>query len=98
ALTAFFVISEFAFVKVRVSRIDHLIEEKRSGAIAAKHVVTNLDEFLSACQLGITITALGLGWLGEPTMQRLLHPLFEALKINPSLAHVLSFSLAFTII
>ena len=98
ALTAFFVISEFAFVKVRVSRIDHLIEEKRSGAIAAKHVVTNLDEFLSACQLRITITALGLAWLGQPTMQRLLHPLFEALKIIPSLAHVLYFSLAFTII
>jgi CBS domain containing-hemolysin-like protein len=98
ALTAFFVVSEFAFVKVRVSRIDQLIEENRAGALAAKHVVTHLDEFLSACQLGITITALGLGWLGEPTMDRLLHPLFEAMGLNPSLSNVLSFGLAFAII
>lgn len=97
-LTAFFVISEFAFVKVRVSRIDQLIEENRAGALAAKHVVTHLDEFLSACQLGITITALGLGWLGEPTMERLLRPLFDALNLNPSLSHVLSLAFAFAII
>lgn len=97
-LTAFFVVSEFAFVKVRVSRIDQLIEEKRAGALAAKHVVTHLDEFLSACQLGITITSLGLGWLGEPTVERLLHPLFEALGLNPSLSNLFSLALAFAII
>ena len=49
---------------------------KRRGALAAKKVTTNLDEYLSACQLGITITALGLGWLGEPTIKHLLEPLF----------------------
>ena len=63
AFTAFFVVSEFAIVKVRTSRIDQLIEEGNKNAIAAKKVITNLDEYLSACQLGITVTALGIGWL-----------------------------------
>ena len=64
-LTAFFVIFQFAIVKVRVSRIDQLVEEGNKKAIAAKKVIENLDEYLSACQLGITVTALGIGWLGE---------------------------------
>lgn len=75
-LTAFFVAVEFAIIKVRSSRIDQLVSEKRRGALAAKKVTSNLDEYLSACQLGITITALGLGWLGEPTIKHLLEPLF----------------------
>ena len=45
--------------------------------MAARKVIGNLDEYLSACQLGITITALGLGMLGEPTVKLLLEPLFE---------------------
>ena len=56
--------TEFAIVKVRSSRIDQLIAEGKKGAISAKKVITHLDEYLSACQLGITVTALGLGWLG----------------------------------
>ncbi|MGD6843172.1 hemolysin family protein [Bacillus infantis] len=95
ALTAFFVSAEFAIVKVRSSRIDQLIEENKPGAQAARHVITHMDEYLSACQLGITITALGLGWLGEPTVEKLLHPLFESLELNPSLTHLLSFGIAF---
>jgi CBS domain containing-hemolysin-like protein len=65
ALTAFFVASEFAIVKVRSTRIDQLIEEGKTNALQAKRVISNLDEYLSACQLGITMTALGLGWIGE---------------------------------
>ncbi len=79
ALTAFFVASEFAIVKVRGTRIDQLVEEGHPKALNAKHVISHLDEYLSACQLGITITALGLGWLGEPTIARLLNPLFKLL-------------------
>ncbi|WP_066309931.1 hemolysin family protein [Bacillus sp. FJAT-29814] len=93
--TGFFVAVEFAIVKVRPSRIDELILEKRKGALAAKQVVTHLDEYLSACQLGITVTALGLGWLGEPTVEKLLHPLFAALHLNESLTELFSFVLAF---
>ena len=79
ALTAFFVASEFAIVKVRSSRINQLIEDGHKNAVPAKRVTSHLDEYLSACQLGITVTALGLGWLGEPTVEELLHPLFDKL-------------------
>lgn len=98
ALTAFFVATEFAIVKVRVSRIDQLISEGKKGALSAKKVVTHLDEYLSACQLGITITALGLGWLGEPTVEKILHPLFEHFHINESLTEILSFGIAFALV
>ena len=66
--------SEFAVVKVRMSRIDQLIDEGNKKAVLVKKITSNLDYYLSACQLGITVTALGLGWLGEPTIERLLHP------------------------
>ncbi|KML42823.1 hemolysin family protein [Cytobacillus firmus] len=98
ALTAFFVTSEFAIVKIRSSRIDQLIEEGNKNAIAAKKVISNLDEYLSACQLGITITALGLGWLGEPTIEHLLRPVINSFGLPPSISHVISFSIAFAFI
>lgn len=74
-LTAFFVATEFAIVKIRSSKIDQLILEGKKGAISAKKVITHLDEYLSACQLGITVTALGIGWVGESTFEVILHPL-----------------------
>ncbi|WP_111645969.1 hemolysin family protein [Paranoxybacillus vitaminiphilus] len=98
ALTAFFVASEFAIVKVRSTRIDQLVAEGNRNAMAAKRVIGNLDEYLSACQLGITITALGLGWLGEPTVEHLLHPVFEQMNLNESVASLLSFAIAFAAI
>ncbi|RDI39881.1 hemolysin family protein [Falsibacillus pallidus] len=98
ALTAFFVASEFAIVKVRSSRIDQLLEEGNSSAISAKRVITSLDEYLSACQLGITITALGLGWLGEPTIAGLVHVLFEKINFTSSVSHIISVAIAFTAI
>ena len=97
-LTAFFVASEFAIVKVRSSRIDQLVSEGNQTALAAKRVISHLDEYLSACQLGITITSLGLGWLGEPTIETLLHPAFEKFDLNPSIASIISFALAFSVI
>ncbi|MFJ7728772.1 hemolysin family protein [Neobacillus sp. NPDC097160] len=98
ALTAFFVAVEFAIVKVRGTRIDQLIKEGKSGAKAAKHVVTHLDEYLSACQLGITVTALGLGWLGEPTVSKILQPVFHLFHLNSSLTHILSVIIAFALV
>lgn len=98
ALTAFFVASEFAIVKVRRTRIDQLVAEGNRSAMAAKRVTSNLDEYLSACQLGITITALGLGWLGEPTVEHLLRPVFEQMNLNESVASLLSFAIAFVAI
>jgi CBS domain containing-hemolysin-like protein len=95
ALTGFFVAIEFAIVKVRPSRIDQLIAEGKKGAVSAKKLVNHLDEYLSACQLGITVTALGLGWLGEPTVEKIIHPLFSVLNMNESLSHIISFIIAF---
>ncbi|MBD8036484.1 HlyC/CorC family transporter [Solibacillus sp. A46] len=98
AATAFFVATEFAIVKVRTTRIDQLVAEGNKPAIRAKKVISNLDEYLSACQLGITITALGLGWLGEPTFEILLHPLFEFFGLSGSITSVLSFIVAFSLV
>lgn len=98
ALTAFFVVSEFAIVKIRSSRIDQLIEEGSSRAVAAKKLITNLDEYLSACQLGITVTALGLGWLGEPTFEVLLSPIIGLFDLSESMTHALIIASAFLIV
>ncbi|MBO0958620.1 HlyC/CorC family transporter [Neobacillus sp. MM2021_6] len=97
-LTSFFVAIEFAIVKVRTSRIDQLIAEGKKNAIAAKQVVTHLDEYLSATQLGITVTALGLGWLGEPTVERLFHPFLTVLGMNDAVTQIVSFVLAFALV
>lgn len=98
ALTAFFVATEFAIVKIRTTRLDQLVAEGNTKAVAARKVVGNLDEYLSACQLGITITALGLGWLGEPTVEHLLHPLFVEFDLSESVSSILSFIIAFALI
>ena len=98
ALTAFFVASEFAIVKVRSTRIDQLVAEGNKNALNAKKLVTNLDEYLSACQLGITITALGLGWLGEPTIEAILHPAFHYFELPDSVSSLLSFIIAFSLV
>ncbi|WP_080848548.1 hemolysin family protein [Cytobacillus gottheilii] len=97
ALTAFFVATEFAIVKIRSSKVDQLIAEGRAGSIAAKKVITHLDEYLSACQLGITVTALGIGFVGESTFEVLLHPLFAYFQISESWSHVLTIGIAFAI-
>lgn len=98
ALTAFFVASEFAIIRIRSSRVDQLIAEGNKTAISVKKVITHLDEYLSACQLGITLTALGLGWLGEPTVARLLEPLFVKWSIPSSVSHIVSVVIAFSLI
>nr|WP_245600059.1 hemolysin family protein [Paenibacillus harenae] len=94
-LTAFFVATEFAIIRLRSSRIDQLVLEGRKNALAVQRVTSNLDAYLSACQLGITITALGLGWLGEPTVEKMLLPLFERMELNSDISHILSFLIAF---
>ena len=97
ALTAFFVATEFAIVKVRHSRIDQLVAEDRKGALAAKHVTTHLDEYLSACLLGITVTALGIGMVGESTFEFILQPLFGLFGIGEQYIHYFTIAAAFLI-
>lgn len=97
-LTAFFVGAEFAILKVRGSKLDQLIAEGNKKAVMAKKVTEQLDFYLSACQLGITITALVLGALGEPTVEKLLHPLFESLNMSEALSTLLSYLIALSLV
>ncbi|MDA1640879.1 hemolysin family protein [Bacillus cereus group sp. TH177-1LC] len=98
ALTAFFVAAEFAIVKVRSSRIDYLIAEGSNRATSVKTVITNLDEYLSACQLGITVTALGIGWFGKPALKQMFDTLFWNLNISTQLADIFAVILVFLFI
>lgn len=97
-LTAFFVASEYSIIRVRVSRINQLAEEGNKNARAVQSIISKLDEFLSACQLGTTLTSLALGWLGESTIEELLHPLFVLLHIPEAITSILSFILAFLLL
>ncbi|MGG4147026.1 hemolysin family protein [Paenibacillus algorifonticola] len=97
-LTAFFVATEFAVVRLRASRVHQMVAEGAKNAAAVEKVITNLDGYLSACQLGITITALGLGWLGEPTIHEVLHPLLHHWGIVGDFADVLSFIVSFSLV
>ncbi|PGZ09400.1 hypothetical protein COE30_08745 [Bacillus cereus] len=98
ALTAFFVAAEFAIVKVRSSRIDSLIAEGNNRATSVKTVITNLDEYLSACQLGITVTALGIGWFGKPALKQMFDTLFANWNISTQLADIFAVTLVFLFI
>ncbi len=97
-LNGFFVLSEFSLVRVRRSKIEELIKEGKKNAKQALEVTSQLDTYLSACQLGITLSSLALGWLGEPAIARLLTHYFEPLGISATLAHTIAFIIAFTLI
>lgn len=93
---AFFVAAEFALVKARGFRIESMAGE---GGFAAKLTLTiqhDLEAYLAACQLGITMASLGLGWVGEPAVAALLKPLFPV-GMSEQSTHTISFLLGFTI-
>ncbi|MGO4544011.1 hemolysin family protein [Paenibacillus sp. 2TAB23] len=96
--TAFFVATEFAIIRMRSSRVNQMVAEGVKNAKAVEQVTNKLDGYLSACQLGITITALGLGWLGEPTIELVLHPIFDRLHIEGDISNVLSFIVSFILV
>ncbi|ANS74150.1 hypothetical protein AWM70_05790 [Paenibacillus yonginensis] len=96
--TAFFVASEYSVIRVRISRIDQLAAAGNKKAAAVQNILSKLDEYLSACQLGNTLTALALGWLGESTIEHLLAPVFELLHVPASIESVLSFLIAFMLL
>lgn len=73
-LNAFFVLAEFAAVKMRPSRIEELVDDGTRGSAAIKHVHDHLDEYLSVCQVGITFASIGLGFVAEPAIVRLVEP------------------------
>ncbi|ACL21295.1 protein of unknown function DUF21 [Desulfitobacterium hafniense DCB-2] len=99
ALNAFFVAAEFSLVKVRKTRLAELSESGSRKATLALAVTSQLDAYLSACQLGITLASLGLGWLGEPAIATLLAPLFKNLVAwDGVLTHTVSVVIAFLLI
>ncbi|GAA8153492.1 hemolysin family protein [Helicobacter pylori] len=96
-LNAFFVLSEFALVKVRKTRLEELVKIGNSNAKLALKMSQRLDTYLSATQLGITLSSLALGWVGEPAIARLLAVLLESmdLKDNSIFIHSMSVVIAF---
>jgi CBS domain containing-hemolysin-like protein len=96
-INGFFVAAEFAYVAVRKSRIETLAAEGKSSAKRLLEILTNMSAYLSACQLGITLTSLGLGWLGEPTVAAIMeYALGDTIPAN--WLHFISFVIAFAII
>ena len=97
-LNGFFVLSEFAIVKVRRSKLEELAKNGNSSAELALKVTASLDSYLSATQLGITLSSLALGWIGEPAVAQILEVLFAYLfsQDNEVFIHTLSFVIAFS--
>ena len=97
---AFFVASEFALVSVRQTRIQQLANEGNKTAEVANNALAHLDRYIAATQLGITIASIGLGWVGEATLAKLIHPLFDFLPhVSSSFAsHSVATIIAFVLI
>ncbi|MDP9268289.1 MAG: hemolysin family protein [Acidobacteriota bacterium] len=95
ALNAFFVAAEYAIVSVRDSRIEQLVQQRRTGARTVQKLHRNLDEVLLANQFGVTLASLGLGWVGEVQMAAMLMPLFVSLPYAGVYAHGIAATIAF---
>jgi len=91
-INGYFVAAEFALVTVRWTRVEELVSRGRFGAKAVNAALENLNDAIAACQLGITLASLALGWIGEPTIVHMVEPLFHALP--PVMGVVLSHGIA----
>lgn len=98
AANGFFVAAEFAFVSVRRTRIETLVEEGSKSAKLLLNILNNLNPYLSAFQLGITLASLGLGYLGEPAVAALIEPSLARAGVSESVIHVVSFVVAFALV
>jgi len=98
-LNGFFVASEFALVKVRATQLDALEEEGNKRAQFTRHLTSHIDAYLSATQLGVTLSSLGLGWIGEPYLSRLFQPILVRVGITsvPVITGI-SFAVGFSLI
>ncbi|HMU03440.1 MAG TPA: CNNM domain-containing protein, partial [Saprospiraceae bacterium] len=99
-LNGFFVAAEFAIVKVRASQIELKAQSGNKSAILSSHIVSHLDGYLAATQLGITLASLGLGWVGEPVVSVIIIDLFDivGLEMGAELAHKIALPISFAII
>lgn len=97
-LNAFFVIAEFSLVRIRKSQVELLVEAGARGAKNAEKISNNVNAYLSACQLGITISSLAIGWLGEPAVSRLIHPPLAALGLPDAAVSGIAVAIGFLIV
>jgi CBS domain containing-hemolysin-like protein len=96
-LNGFFVAAEFALVKIRETQLDMLVVKANSRAKIARSIIANLNSYLSATQLGITMASLGLGWAGQPVFTTLLSPLLLSLNVESEpVRHSISFAIGFS--
>jgi CBS domain containing-hemolysin-like protein len=97
AINGFFVAAEFSLVKARGFRLEGLAQGGSAGAQLTVRIQENLESYLAACQLGITMASLGLGWVGEPAVAALLEPLFTLLGVPEQVLHTTAFIVGFLI-
>ncbi len=93
-LNAFFVLAEFAVVKARPTQMEALAEKGNRRAKLVEHIQTHLDEYLSVCQVGITLASIGLGFVGEPAFAKLLEPPLRWAGVSAAGARITSHTLA----
>ena len=98
AANAFFVAAEFALVSLRETRLQQLIEAGRSAARAVQRLHNNMDEVLSSVQLGVTLTSLALGWVGEPTFAHIFENMFGPHPVSQVYIHIIALTAAFILI
>jgi len=98
ALNAFFVAAEFAIVSVRDTRIQQLIDSRRTGARTVQRLQQHLDDFLPAVQFGVTLASLALGWIGEPAIAQLILRPIQGLPHAMVYAHTAAVVIAFVLI
>jgi CBS domain containing-hemolysin-like protein len=97
-LNGFFVAAEFALARARLTRLDQMAQDGVGSAGLAARQARHLDRYLAACQLGITIASLGLGWLGEPAFKDLVQPALSRVGLGEASSAVTATIIAFTII
>lgn len=97
-INGFFVAAEFSLVKIRSSRLTQLVNEGNQRARFVQKITMKLDSYLSACQLGITLASLGLGWVGEPAVAKVIEPVLSHFNLSLATIHTIAFSVAFAII
>jgi CBS domain containing-hemolysin-like protein len=97
ALNGFFVASEFALVRIRSPAVDQMVEEGRAGAGTLRDALDNLDDYLAATQLGITVASLALGWIGEPAVAALIEPVLAPFLAD-STVHLIAVGIGFSVV
>jgi len=96
-LNGFFVAAEFAYVRIRSTAVETLVSEGKPGAELLDEALDNLDDYLAVTQLGITISSLGLGWVGEPAVAAIIEPLLAPF-FSPRAIHIVAIAIGFSFI